>query len=639
MTALEDRLTTALADTANTVREDGLRPLTAPARHRRRWSWAIAPAAAAVTVAVILGIEVGVVRMNGPRQPPQGPVPANLTVGVGGSPVSMAFDPATSTLYTVTAPSLVGRPPQDTAGAHSPSLALVNAATCNATTTHGCDSVAHVPTGGRGVDEHGIALNPRTRTVYVLNAGSRTLAMINAATCNAVTTRDCANRPQAAALPGSPSRLAVNPRTDTIYLLDGRTGALSVMSGETCNAADARGCQEVTTVHVGAIGRIPILTVDPVTDTVYLAGNGELAVIDGRTCNGTDVSGCGSVLATRKVGQYPADMVVDDSTGTLYLSEPGTGLTAIDRNTCSAIDTAGCARRATVARAGVNPQLAAADQQAHTLYVAGTGNTVTMVSTTGCNARTDRGCRLFPPSFPVGWAPGEIAVAPALHTVYVANRNSQRLSVINAAACNAATTRGCPRTSAGGAPTARQTAYTCDSALAQYQSGAPAGPMLRGHTRVVTGTVGGQHWSVWAKTGEFDPNGIEQGGLVINGRWYSVCQSDLSAGANGDFALIDAGAHGVVYGYVQHPYRVRIRLKAPGVPAWSPSSVLLPGTTFFISQLPRSACSYREISVRVGATQGPAWSGSQRRTFSTCQPNLLVPTVRGTGDWGPGIAN
>ncbi len=126
---------------------------------------------------------------------------------------------------------------------------------------------------------------------------------------------------------------------------------------------------------------------------------------------------------------------------------------------------------------------------------------------------------------------------------------------------------------------------------------------------------------------------------MTNGRWYSVCQSDLSAGANGDFALIDAGARGLVYGFVQHPYRVRIRLDAPGTAAWSPSSVLLPGTTFFISRLPRSACSYRQISVKVNAAQGPAWSGSQRTTFGTCQPNLLVRPIRGGGDWGPGIGN
>jgi hypothetical protein len=37
------------------------------------------------------------------------------------------------------------------------------------------------------------------------------------------------------------------------------------------------------------------------------------------------------------------------------------------------------------------------------------------------------------------------------------------------------------------------------------------------------GPAGGLAWSLWAKKGIVDPYGIEQGGVVLNGRWYGLC--------------------------------------------------------------------------------------------------------------------
>ncbi|HUZ38980.1 MAG TPA: hypothetical protein VMV17_21860 [Streptosporangiaceae bacterium] len=64
MSGAEDWLRTALAEAADTVREDGLRPLAVPQRRPRRWPRVLAPAAAAAAVLLIVGVEVGIGRMT-----------------------------------------------------------------------------------------------------------------------------------------------------------------------------------------------------------------------------------------------------------------------------------------------------------------------------------------------------------------------------------------------------------------------------------------------------------------------------------------------------------------------------------------------------------------------------------------------
>ena len=61
MTDVLDRLTGAMSAAASTVREQDLRPLTAPERPRRRHqpAWAV-PVAAAAAVVLVIGLAVSV---------------------------------------------------------------------------------------------------------------------------------------------------------------------------------------------------------------------------------------------------------------------------------------------------------------------------------------------------------------------------------------------------------------------------------------------------------------------------------------------------------------------------------------------------------------------------------------------------
>ena len=69
---------------------------------------------------------------------------------------------------------------------------------------------------------------------------------------------------------GFPTGIALNPVTNTIYVGNGTTGTLSLINGKKCNAGDAGGCgQHVTAVTAGTdpIG----IAVNGKTNTVYVA--------------------------------------------------------------------------------------------------------------------------------------------------------------------------------------------------------------------------------------------------------------------------------------------------------------------------------------------------------------------------------
>jgi hypothetical protein len=142
---------------------------------------------------------------------------------------------------------------------------------------------------------------------------------------------------------------------------------------------------------------------------------------------------------------------------------------------------------------------------------------------------------------------------------------------------------------------------------AEWPAGAGSLPYIR--AAVLNGCRSQPAGACGRKNGIPDPYGIEQGGVVLNGSWYGLCGMPLSAGPDANFELIDTGGRGVVYGFIQHPYRVAVTLSSAGerLPL---SSVLLHGTTFFIARLPRSACSYHAMTLRARESQGPAWSGS-----------------------------
>jgi YVTN family beta-propeller protein len=260
-------------------------------------------------------------------------------------PFAIAVDETTNTIYASNA--------FDISGTNGDTISVINGSGCDATVTSGCmRPPASVRDGGGPA---GLAINHATRTVYVANNADDTLSVVDAATCNATNTAGCGQTPATVSLGASqngPYAVAVNEKTDTIYVLNsGTPSTVSVLNGVTCNAHVTSGCaQQPPTVTVGnasAFGALG-LAVDPATNTIYVDNNGDdtVSVINGAICNSHVTSGCNQTPATVHVGrQHDGFVAVDPTTHLVYVTNTlDENVSVIDGTNCNATVTWDCHR-------------------------------------------------------------------------------------------------------------------------------------------------------------------------------------------------------------------------------------------------------------------------------------------------------
>ena len=147
-----------------------------------------------------------------------------------------------------------------------------------------------------------IAINPNINQIYVANAGSNTVSVIDGNTNNVTQVKVGFN-------PGfNPRAIAVNPNTNKIYLGSGGSNIVSVIDARTKN---------VTQVKVGfgtqtGMASIPHISINPGTNKIYVIysrSNDAVSVINGNTNNVTQV----------KVGLFPSQIAVNDKTDLVYI--------------------------------------------------------------------------------------------------------------------------------------------------------------------------------------------------------------------------------------------------------------------------------------------------------------------------------
>jgi YVTN family beta-propeller protein len=391
------------------------------------------------------------------------------TIHTGEDPESVDLNPDTQTLYT--------------ANQVSNDVSVIDAARCNATITSGCRQ----PPPAITLTEPGAsAADPAAGTVYIAT-GTNTMAMINTRTCNAARHDGCAAAPPTVTVGAGPSGIAVNPRTHTVYVANfgsANTGSVTVLDDRTCNATTTSGCTNARTLHVPG-GNAQDIAVNPATGTLYVATappggpNGPTArstvsVFNGATCNATTSTGCGQAPHSVTVGFDALALAVNARTDTIYVANfaqknnlfAGNTVSVINGIACNATATTGCGnppQTITLGPAFTSPVGIAIDQATDTIYVANLENgegsgTVSVINGAICNATTSTGCRRTPPTPTAGFGPSSIAFDPANRTVVVTNIEDTSISVINANSCNATTTTGChhpqPKFPAGRAPRA-----------------------------------------------------------------------------------------------------------------------------------------------------------------------------------------
>jgi DNA-binding beta-propeller fold protein YncE len=119
-------------------------------------------------------------------------------------------------------------------------VAVINTGTCNAHDTVGC--AQHPPVIKIGASPNTPVVNPATRTLYVsYGSNADRVAVVNAATCNATRTSGCGQTPAVVKVGAGTAVLAVSTATNTIYAPNSGTSSfngqtMSVINGATCNA-------------------------------------------------------------------------------------------------------------------------------------------------------------------------------------------------------------------------------------------------------------------------------------------------------------------------------------------------------------------------------------------------------------------
>jgi hypothetical protein len=153
-------------------------------------------------------------------------------------------------------------------------------------------------------------------------------------------------------------------------------------------------------------------------------------------------------------------------------------------------------------------------------------------------------------------------------------------------------------------------------------------------TEVASGAVDGQAWSLWSAKGQSGALGIEDGGLVIDGRAYGLCPGYPNPA---ELQLLDIGPTGIVAGVVGYPGLAKVRLYQStagtfdmGKALPSPSVQVVQGVSFFIGALPASACDYPSLELN---TTSPGVSAEHNLGFGACVAGQIVPITESQGIW------
>lgn len=365
-------------------------------------------------------------------EPAGGDVPVvatipNVTfVSVDAYPSAVAIDPATETVYTVS-------------NLHN-DVTFLGGAGCNATDTSDCLRI--YPRQDVGVEPTALAIDQATKTMYVTNFTGATrgtsVSVLSTSRCNAARPAGCTrfpHLPPTVPLPFEPNDVAINETTQTIYV-DGDGHDLAVIDGRRCRGGQTAGCRRaahIARVRAGA----GAVAVNARTNTVYVVdySSGVVSVLDGRTCRAGETSGCDRVRALIHVGRHPWRATVDAMTNTVYVTNFGARtVSVIDGRQCDARTIRGCRRRPAVIRVGREPEAVAVDHRRRLGFVTNAADdTVSVFDTSTCNAATSSGCSVRPRTVRVGSMPTAIAVDERSGTVYAADNGADTLALFASA--------------------------------------------------------------------------------------------------------------------------------------------------------------------------------------------------------------
>ena len=323
-----------------------------------------------------------------------------------------------------------------------------------------------VPTVKVGINPIGVAVDRATNTIYVANALSNSVSVIDGSTCNATNASFCSPIAKLTHVGPIPIWVTFDQTTGTLYVTDGltRTGddgnTIAVLNGNICNARDTSGCGQrpAAIVRVPGVvfnqetGALVPLTLDPPNHTLYApdANDGPVSMVNTATCNALNTSGCSQVPSTMANGDTVA---IDYSNQSVYVTNAiDLTVTVLNGATCNATTQSDCTEVSVAPLpADFFPLEPAVDQATHTLYVPlaavmeGILGYTAVIDGSTCNAIDHSGCGATPHLVQVGSLPEQVIIDPRTKSAYILSYSSSTLSVINTATCNGKDQSGCPQ--------------------------------------------------------------------------------------------------------------------------------------------------------------------------------------------------
>jgi DNA-binding beta-propeller fold protein YncE len=347
------------------------------------------------------------------------------TTRIGTQPIGEALDPATGTLYI--------------ANSGSNTLSMIDTRVCNIRHLSGCRR--HWPTVPVGGTPLGVVVNDATHTVYATDFAVNRVTLFNNTTCNARVTTGCNRRKLTIHVGPGPDEGIIDPSTGVVYVADANSSSVSIINGNVCNAVRwaCKGQPFATATAGGSAGAVKL---NPKTHTVYVANgiDNTLSVINAATCIPSDPTGCTSIATINDSGVGPTELAVDPRTDTVYVTNTYDGtsqthgtVSVVDAQTCNATDTAGCS---TLVLPQVNVQTDSGEEG----FDPATGfdwitnaksNTVSIIDSRLCSAATISNCQaLKPPTKFAGRYPTNVLADPHVSTVYVVDQNSNAVALL-----------------------------------------------------------------------------------------------------------------------------------------------------------------------------------------------------------------
>jgi YVTN family beta-propeller protein len=268
-------------------------------------------------------------------------------------------------------------------------------------------------------DLRGIAVNPVTNLVYVVDALGSDVSVIDGASDTRLSLVTVGN---------GPTFIALNPVTNKIYTANQIAGTVTVIDGSLNNTAST----STITVGMGPNS----LAVNPTTNQIYVAANsnplpivevrgrpraatqavslGTLSVIDGavNTTASTSTVSLGG-------GAIPVNVAVNPVTNQVYVSNQGSDTVAVFDGSTNRTATVTVGSSSQVNGTSIN-----ANPATNKIYVPNSfSNTVTVIDGS-TNATTTI-------SAGIGTDPNNLAINPVTNTIYVTNLADATVSVID----------------------------------------------------------------------------------------------------------------------------------------------------------------------------------------------------------------